>query len=30
MLTATVYNRLGFDWATAVLAFISLAMVPFP
>ncbi|KFZ12709.1 hypothetical protein V501_04085 [Pseudogymnoascus sp. VKM F-4519 (FW-2642)] len=25
-----MYERLGFDWATAVLAFITLAMVPFP
>lgn len=25
-----VYESLGFDWATAVLAFITLAMVPFP
>jgi hypothetical protein len=25
-----VYKKLGYDWATAVLAFITLAMVPFP
>ncbi|CZR68648.1 related to multidrug resistant protein [Phialocephala subalpina] len=25
-----MYNKLGYDWATAVLAFITLAMVPFP
>lgn len=30
LLKVLVYNRLGFDWATAVLAFITLAMVPFP
>lgn len=30
LLKVLVYNRLGFDRATAVLAFITLALVPFP
>lgn len=25
-----VYNKLGYQWATSVLAFLSLAMAPFP
>lgn len=25
-----VYNRLGYHWATSLLAFLTLAMLPFP
>lgn len=25
-----MYERLGFDWATALLAFVTLVMLPFP
>lgn len=30
ILRRIVYNNLGYQWATSVLAFLSLVMVPFP
>lgn len=29
-LTCIVYERLGYQWATALLGFLCLAMMPFP
>lgn len=30
LLIVAVYNTLGYNWATSLLAFLSLAMSPFP
>ncbi len=30
VLTALVYNKLGYHWATSLLAFLTLIMAPFP
>lgn len=30
LMASAVYNNLGYHWATSLLAFLTLAMVPFP
>lgn len=30
LLTMTVYNKLGYHWATSLLGFLTLVMLPFP
>jgi hypothetical protein len=29
-MTSSVYNKLGYQWATSLLAFLAVAMMPFP